>query len=180
MESLSNYIHQLRKEKATFNRIIQWNEYARNEIEDEIKRFIFRWISFNGLYSAIYAFIHGTRGQEIADTTGDLDKIKYFCKKFILNNTKLALKVYSKDLKDIFSNNIKKKDDKHIDENLRVLDSSAPVEYKTKSIIIVAYKIRCRLFHGEKNPNLHVNKVLIEAADKVIEPLMEFIINLST
>ncbi|MBD3214685.1 MAG: hypothetical protein GF311_18890 [Candidatus Lokiarchaeota archaeon] len=180
LDLLSTYINQLRNENKTIERIIQWSEYAKKETIDVFKRFIFRWISFNGLYSAIYAFSQGPNGQEKADSTGDLDKINFFCNTFILSNGNIASRVYSKDLKDVFLNYIKKREDKHIEENLKVLNSSAPVGHKTKSIIIVAYKIRCRLFHGEKNPNLYVNRKLVKAADKVIDSLMEYINIFST
>ena len=64
---------------ATFKRIIEWNKFAQEEKNNLVKRFIFRWISFNGLYSAVYSFIHS---QEKADNAGDLDKIIFFCNKF--------------------------------------------------------------------------------------------------
>ena len=177
IEDLNVYIKQLRKEKETFKRIIEWNKFAQKEKNNLVKRFIFRWISFNGLYSAVYSFIHS---QEKADNAGDLDKIIFFCNNFILKKEDLASKIYSKILKDIFLSKIKKRKDKHLKGNLKVLESSAPDIIKVKSLIIVSYKIRCRLFHGEKDPLLDVGREVIDAADNIIEPLMEFIINLKS
>lgn len=39
---------ELKKRKA-YTRIVKWKKITDNE-PDKIKRFIFRWISFNGLY----------------------------------------------------------------------------------------------------------------------------------
>ena len=43
-------------------------------------------------------------------------------------------------------------------------------------MILIAYKIRCRLFHGEKNPLLEVNREVVEAADQAITPIMNWIL----
>ena len=49
-------------------------------------------------------------------------------------------------------------------------------EEQVKYMVMIAYKIRCRLFHGEKNPNLVVNQLVIKTADQVIETILNHFI----
>lgn len=52
---MESYLTEFKKRENTVNRIKQWNERANHEKNDKIDKFIYRWISFNGLYSALYA-----------------------------------------------------------------------------------------------------------------------------
>ncbi len=56
----------------------------------------------------------------------------------------------------------------NLEKNINTLE-------KAKNLIYIAYKIRCKLFHGEKNPDLDVNQTIVEAADKVIVPIFNHI-----
>ena len=60
--------------KDTYKRIEEWKDEA-NEAKKKknvIRAFIFRWISFNGLYSAFYAMEHFS--QQKADRAPDKKK----------------------------------------------------------------------------------------------------------
>lgn len=60
---------------------------------------------------------------------------------------------------------------------LRNLENCQKTEEKAKFMVMIAYKIRCRLFHGEKNPLLEVNQEVINMADRIILPLLNYILN---
>lgn len=161
---------ELRKRKA-YTRIVKWNELA--DIEpDKIKKFIFRWISFNGLYSALYSMEHG---QENTEAANDNDKIKYFLDNFIMTNKIPATEIYSDTIKKTFKREINK-DTRGIMNLLRRLDYKTNIEEKAGDMIKITYKIRCRLFHGEKNPLLDVNEKVCNVADQVIKPILNHII----
>ncbi len=162
--------NEFRKRKA-YTRIVKWKEFADIE-QDIIKKFIFRWISFNGLYSALYSIEYGQKKTEDAS---DNDKIKYFLDNFIMTKIVPATEIYSDIVKNIFMSEIKR-DTKGIMDLLRKLDHEINIEEKTVVMIKIAYKIRCRLFHGEKNPLLDVNETISNAADQVIAPILNYII----
>lgn len=168
---MESYLHEFMKRKTTFNRIKEWNRRA-DSTEDEVDRFIYRWISFNGLYSALYALTHYS--QDKAEANSDLTKINDFCEKFILPNKDLETKIYSDALRKVFDVHIRERAGK-IGSYLRNLDHN-DIEEKTKYMILIAYKIRCRLFHGEKNPLLEVDREVVKAADQVIAPIMDWIL----
>ena len=165
--------------KDTYKRIKEWKDEA-NEAKKKknvIRAFIFRWISFNGLYSAFYAMEHFS--QQKADRAPDKKKIDYFCNRFILTDKNFASKIYSEERKKVFEENIKKRYSQgkilDIGKYLNNLENKERIEEKAKNMILIAYKLRCRLFHGEKDPNLDINKEVIEVADEVIELLLNHI-----
>jgi len=160
---------ELRKRKA-YTRIVKWNKNADNE-PDKIKRFIFRWISFNGLYSVLYSMKHG---QKMTENAGDNGKLEYFFNNFILTNEILAKEIYSDTNKNIFKEI--KKDTRGVGDLLENLDSQEKIELKARNMIRIAYKIRCRIFHGEKTPLLDINKKMSNAADQVIKPILNYFI----
>ncbi len=159
---------ELRKRKS-YTRIVKWNKYA--DIEpDKIKRFIFRWIAFNGLYSILYSMEHG---QEKTENARDNEKLEYFVKNFILTNEIPAAEIYSDTIKDIFKDEIKR-DTRGIGDLLKNLECREEIEEKARSLIKIAYQVRCRLFHGEKTPLLDVNEKVSNAADQVIAPILDY------
>jgi len=161
---------ELRKRKA-YTRIVKWKEFADIE-QDDIKKFIFRWISFNGLYSALYSMEYG---QEETEDANDSIKIQYFLDNFIMTNRIPATEIYSDTVRNIFKSEISR-DTRGIMNLLRRLDDKINIEEKAGVMIKIAYKIRCRLFHGEKNPLLDVNERVSNAADQVITPILNYII----
>ena len=163
-------IKELRKRKA-YTRIIKWSQYADSE-PDKIKKFIFRWISFNGLYSVLYSMKFG---QEKTEKANDYEKLEYFFNNFILTNTIPAVEIYSDTIKNIFKKEIKK-DTRGMRNLLKKLDYEGDIEIKARSIIQITYKVRCRLFHGEKSPLLDVNEEVCNAADQVITPILNYFI----
>ncbi len=161
---------ELRKRKA-YIRIVKWNKYA--DIEpDKIKRFIFRWISFNGLYSVLYSM---ENGQEKTENAGDFEKLEYFFNNFILTNEIPAAEIYSDTIKNVFKKEIKI-DTRGIGDLIKNLDYEENIGVKTRNLIKIAYKVRCRLFHGEKTPLLDVNEEVSNAADKVISLILNYFI----
>ena len=160
-------LHELKKIKDTTKRISEWNKLANSEKEDKIKRFVFRWISFNGLYNAAYAVKHG---QNRADSTSQETLIKWFCENVI--DKELATKIYSDDIKQVFLNQIKDKS-RGTGKYLEGLKNENPCE-RVKNLVLIAYKIRCRLFHGGKTPSLEVNVEVCDVADKVIAPILTY------
>lgn len=167
---MESYLNEFMKKKTTFNRIIEWNRRA-DFTEDGIDRFIYRWISFNGLYSALYALTHNS--QDKAETNSDLTKINDFCEKFITPNKDLAIQIFSDPIRKVFDDHIKERTGK-MGIYLKNLENKG-IEEKAKNMILIAYKIRCRLFHGEKNPLLEVDREVVEAADQVIAPIMKWV-----
>lgn len=69
----------------------------------------------------------------------------------------------------MFLKNEIKKDTKGIGDLLKNLESKKKIIEKAWNMIKIAYKIRCRLFHDEKNPLLDVNEKVSNAADQVFE-----------
>lgn len=170
---MESYLTEFKKRENTINRIKQWNERANHEKKDKIDKFIYRWISFNGLYSALYASIHFS--QEKAEKASDRVKINDFCKRFILTNKNLAAQIYSDALKKVFNDSIQERKG-DIGDFLENLKKDTTLEVKAMNMILIAYKLRCRLFHGEKNPLLEVDQNVIDAADQVILPIMKWIL----
>lgn len=170
--NLDLFQKELRKRNNTYERIVEWKKIAEKET-NEIKKFIFRWISFNGLYTASYAMDHS---QEEAEREYEIRLIESFCHKFILTNKNLASNIYSKELKEVLENNIKEKS-RSMGIYLKHLKCKESIEVKAMNMILIAYKIRCRLFHGEKNPLLEVNQAVIKAANQVITPILNHIIS---
>ncbi len=156
---------ELKKVKETWERIIKWNELANNEREDNIKRFLFRWISFNGLYYALYEKDHP---REDVDRNTEWKRIKYFCKRYI--DKELVAKIYSDEIREVFLNQIRDTS-RHMGGYLTGLKNE-DTYVRAKNLVFIAYNIRCRLFHGKKNPNLRVNVDVCNAADKVIAPIL--------
>lgn len=170
---MESYLTEFKKRENTINRIKHWNERANHEKNDKIDKFIYRWISFNGLYSALYASIHFS--QDKAEKASDRVKINDFCNKFILTNKNLAAQIYSDALKKVFNDNIQERKG-DMGDFLENLKKDIALEEKAMNMILIAYKLRCRLFHGEKNPLLEVNQNVIDAADQVIRPIMKWIL----
>lgn len=168
---MTSFQKELRKRKGTYDRIIEWKELA-DKYKYEIRGFIFRWISFNGLYSASYEMDNYEKKSE---RVPEWKIVKIFCDKFILNDKVLVSKIYSDDKKKIFEENIKEKSN-FMGEYLNNLKSMKTKEEQVKYMVMIAYKIRCRLFHGEKNPNLEVNQLVIKTADQVIETILNHFI----
>lgn len=167
MNDLIAYVRELKKSKKTYDRIIDWKEFAEME-PNRMKKFIFRWISFNGFYSAFYRL---SKRQECND---DLKKVKHLCK-FIINDKKIWSRIYSDRLKDIFLINISDIENKTMNGSLQTLKSSASKGIKARCLILVAYRIRCRLFHGQKNTDLDLDERVVKTADDVIKPILEYI-----
>ncbi len=165
------FLHELGKRDGTLKRIADWNQLA--DIEgDKIKCFIFRWIAFNGLYSASYAMDYG---QDNADTEYEYRLIEEFNKKFILYDQALSPKIYSGAIEKVFKINIKDKSN-YMGTYLSNLEKEKNVNKKVCAMVMIAYKIRCRLFHGEKDPDLEVNVGVCDASDKVIAPILNYIL----
>lgn len=160
-------LKELKKRESTFKRIHEWNKKAKGCNDNKITRFIFRWISFNGLYSALYAIAQFQ--QDKADRKGDMDKIRDFCDKFIKSDKIVAPKIYSDEKKKVFEEQTS-----GLEKFINSLDEKLSVEEKAINLVMIAYKIRCRLFHGEKNPNLEVNNKVVETADQVITPIINY------
>lgn len=161
-------LKELKKRTSTFKRIYEWNTRAdKEEVDNSITKFIFRWISFNGLYSALYAIDQFKQNK--ADRAGDMRKIENFCTKYIKTDKTIASKIFSDDKTRVF-----KKETSGLERYLNGLDENIDIEEKAISLVWIAYKIRCRLFHGEKNPNLEVNNKVVEAADQVITPIINY------
>jgi len=162
---------ELRKRKA-YTRIVKWNKYA--DIEpDKIKKFIFRWIAFNGLYSILYSMEYG---QVNTENARDNEKLEYFFNNFILTNKIPAAEIYSDAIKNIFKKEIKR-DTRGIGDLLKNLECKEEIEEKARNLIKIVYKVRCRLFHGEKTPLLDVNEKVSNAADHVITSILNYTIN---
>ncbi len=161
-------LKELKKRTSTFNRIHEWNTRAdKEEMDNPISSFIFRWISFNGLYSALYAIAQFKQNK--ADRAGDMKKIEDFCKKYIKTDNTIASKIYSDEKKSMLKEEIS-----GLEKYLNKLDENIDKEEKAINLIWIAYKIRCRLFHGEKNPELEVNKKVVKIADQVIKLIMNY------
>jgi len=151
---------------STFNRIREWNKWSGDE-SDVFKRFIFRWISFNGLYNAH----HEGKGGGERDHEPEWKIIENFCNDFV--SSQLASKITKSDAISIFKENIKDTS-RHMGNWLSKIDNkSIPNDERAKAAIMVAYKIRSRLFHGQKNPDIEVNKIVCEAADLVVSKILE-------
>ncbi len=170
-----SFLKEFKKRQSTFNRILEWQKLAEEE-PDEIKKFIFRWISFNGLYMAVYAMYQGPDGQEKVENEPEWKVIKFFCDKFILTDERLALRIYSEEKKDDLIKLIKLRS-KYMGSYLQNLENYQKIEEKAKFMVLISYKIRCRLFHGEKNPLLEMNREVVKIADGIILPLLTFILN---
>ena len=162
---------ELRKRKGTYDRIIEWKELA-DKYANEIRSFIFRWISFNGLYSASYEM---DNHEKKAERVLEWKKVEAFCDKFILTDKVLVSQIYSDDKKKIFEENINEKSN-YMGKYLNNLKYMKTKKEQVKYMVMIAYKIRCRLFHGEKNPNLEVNQLVIKTADQVIETILNHFI----
>lgn len=163
-------LRELRKRKV-FETLKEWNKFADNE-SDEIKRYIFRWISFNGLYSALYAMEHG---QNKTENTKDNTKITYFLKNFILADKIPVSEIYSDDVFIVFTEKIKTHTH-GMGVLLRDLEQKNNLKETVSIMIRISYKIRSRIFHGEKNPDLDVNKIVANAADQFIKRILNYII----
>lgn len=152
----------------TFDRIHEWNKWSEAESDDVFRRFIFRGISFNGLYNAYYDHKHrGERGKEPSEP----EKITDFCKDFV--NGQLASEIIKSNAIRVFKENIKDRS-RNMGHKLSKLDNhSISEDEQAEAAVMVAYKIRCRLFHGQKNPNMEINGIVCEAADSVLSKIIE-------
>lgn len=160
-------LHELKKEKSTIERIIEWNERAEEE-EDKIDQFIFRWISFSGLYSSLYDAIFG---EEKAVKVRDIDVMSKFSKEFIENNYNLAHQIYSIEIETFLNKNIRERSGltgKFMD----FLENEKEIQKKAKAMVLISYIIRCRLFHGKKSPVIEVNQDVAKVADQIIRPII--------
>ncbi len=92
-----------------------------------------------------------------------------------MTNVIPAGEIYSDPLKNIFKKEIKI-DTRGIGVLLKNLDCEEKIEVKARIMIKIAYKVRCRLFHGEKTPLLDVNEKVSNAADQVITPILNYFI----
>lgn len=158
------------KNREIWERIFDWDGSATKE-SDGIKRFILRWIAFNGLYSALYSMVHG---QENTENASDEAKLRHFFINLILKNEIPAEEIYSEEFKELLKKEIKNKKG-GIGKLLKNLDADIDIKEKSRDIIEIAYKIRCRLFHGEKDPIYDINEPLCELADKIIAPILNYI-----
>jgi len=170
-----SFLKEFKKRKSTFKRILEWKKLAEEE-SDYIKQFIFRWISFNGLYMSVYAMFHGQDGQDKVEHEPEWKVIKFFCDKFILPDRTLALKIYSEEIVEGLQKNIKEKS-RYMGTYLQNLDDCQTIEEKAKFMVMITYKIRSRLFHGEKNPLLEINQEVIKMANHIILSLLDYILN---
>ena len=44
-------------------------------------------------------------------------------------------------------------------------------------MVLITYIIRCRLFHGKKNPLLEVNQDVAKTADQIIRPIIKYFLD---
>lgn len=152
---------------STFNRIREWNKWSGDE-SDVFKRFIFRWISFNGLYNAH----HERKGGGKRDHEWKI--IVDFCNDFV--NGRLASGITKSDAIRVFKEKIKDTTDMG-DWLYKIDNQSMSEDERAKAAVMVAYKIRCRLFHGQKNPGMDVNKTVCKAADLIVSKILgEFLL----
>ncbi|HEC40391.1 hypothetical protein LCGC14_0616380 [marine sediment metagenome] len=159
------------KRENTVNRIMEWNIRAEKE-KDAIAKFIFRWISFNGLYSSLYDVIHM---EEKAVGVREIDVLTEFCEDFIETDNNLASKMYSKEREEKLKKNIKDRA-RLMGKCLDILENPNSNEGKATAMVKIAYIVRCRLFHGDKNPLLEVNQDTVGVADQVITPIINSIL----
>ena len=159
------------KRENTVNRIMEWNIRAEKE-KDAIAKFIFRWISFNGLYSSLYDVIHM---EEKAVRVREIDVLTEFCEDFIETDNNLASKMYSKEREEKLKKNIKDRA-RLMGKCLDILENPNSNEGKATAMVKIAYIVRCRLFHGDKNPLLEVNQDTVGVADQVITPIINSIL----
>lgn len=164
-------LHEFKKRKSTISRIIEWKNRAEEE-KDTVIKFIFRWISFNGLYSSLYDVIHM---EEQAVRVREIDVLTTFCEEFIETDNTIASKIYSVEKGEVFKKNIKERTSL-MGDCLGILESNDSIERKATAMVKIAYIIRCRLFHGKKNPLLEVDQKTVEIADLVIAPVLEYIV----
>ena len=85
----------------------------------------------------------------------------------------MASKITKSDAISIFKENIKDTSRYMGDWLSKIDNKSIPNDERAKAAIMVAYKIRCRLFHGQKNPDIEVNEIVCEAADLVVSKILE-------
>ena len=122
---------------------------------------------------SVYAMFNG---QDKVESKPEWEVIEFFCDKFILPDKKLVLKIYSEEIAEGLQKNIKEKS-RYMGTYLQNLNDCQRIEEKVKNMVMIAYKIRCRLFHGEKNPLLEVNLGIIKMADHIVLPLLDYILN---
>ncbi|KKN06911.1 hypothetical protein LCGC14_1072430 [marine sediment metagenome] len=168
---------ELKKREGPYERIVEWKTLANKNLDIILSmkiqmKFIFRWIAFNGLYSVSYEMDNGEKKAEKAQ---EWKKVEAFCDKFILTDKNLSSQIYSAEAKKIFFDNIKEKSN-YMGKYLYDLKSARTKEEQAKYLVMIAYKIRCRLFHGEKNPSLDANQLVVETATKIINPILNYVI----
>ena len=161
--------------EPTYNRICEWKKLSEKET-DVFKKFIFHWISFNGLYNAYQDHeCQQGRYKQGSEKEQEWKIIENFCNDFV--RYELASEITKSDAVRNFKGNIKD-ESRHMGEWLdKLKDSSLSEDELAKAAVMVAYKIRCRLFHGEKNPDLDVNRKVCEAADLVISKVLETVLD---
>jgi hypothetical protein len=168
MQELARLFHDV---PSTSKRIREWNQWLKDE-KDDVKRFIFRWISFNGLYNA-YQDHECQRGRYKRGSEKEQERkiIENFCNDFVRDD--LAGEITKSEAISNFKENIHD-ESRRMDEWLNTLKKkSLSEDERAKAAVMVAYQIRCRLFHGEKSLVLDVNKEVCEAADLVISKVLE-------
>ncbi|MFX1324112.1 MAG: hypothetical protein ACFE8N_04085 [Promethearchaeota archaeon] len=158
------------KNRGIWDRIFDWDESAIQE-SNGIKRFILRWIAFNGLYSALYSMVHG---QENTENASDEIKLRHFFINLILKNEIPAEEIYSEGFKELLKKEIRNKKGS-IGKLLKNLDTDIDIKEKSRDIIEIAYKIRCRLFHSEKDTLYDINESLCEVVDNIIAKILNYI-----
>ena len=162
----------MKKREGTIERIIEWNKRAEKE-NDKIDQFIFRWISFNGLYSSLYDVIYH---EERAIKVREIDVVSKFSKEFIETNNNLAHQIYSKENETFLNEKIKERSGlmgKFID----YMKQEKEIPKKAKAMVLITYIIRCRLFHGKKSPLLEVNQDVAKIADQIIRPIINYFLD---
>lgn len=165
-------MHELKKRKSTIERIIEWNKRAEKE-NDKINQFIFRWISFNGLYSSLYDAIYH---EERAIKVRDIDVVSKFSKEFIETNNKLAHQIYSKEIETFLTEKIKERSGL-MGKFMDYMEQEKDIQKKAKAMVLIAYIIRCRLFHGKKSPFLEVNQDVAKRVDQIIRPIINYFLD---
>ena len=172
-----------------------WIERGNKE-EDVLFKFVSYWIAINQLYNyhgdeddseseRIKAFSRKYYKEIAATVDYQADYMKIFKERPILRwydttdryDWRMGNEFVSERIMNKFSN---RQDMPYFESNckdaarcyVRICDPKYNDSFKSEALLMSIYRVRCNLFHGNKDPDLRRNYDLIESSARILEILL--------
>jgi len=167
-------INKIKNEKQEIlKRIIGWIKKARNE-HDYFDRYFALWVAFNIFYNNNSSSKNGGEQERVKDMVNLLDKTS---KLTIVSKNKENIKYLIELNPKLYKNpNHDKQLKEKVSKLVELIDSKEINDKDFECLLITLYKIRCNLFHGDKDRTSERQKEIVKYAYNILEYVVSYLL----